>query len=277
MILQASLEDMEAARKKIVKHIASINNSNEKVIRGKLKDVFSLKKQKLSNIDSRNVFSSYRILLHKDTHNYPPCTKYVLSLMTALKQEYAYVELFFEDESDWNAVAMHLYWEEYLRELSGTTSSWGDLMAKQDYSGVHDLLRTTNDKNEGKMKEKLQVLLKKPKTSMVALNDQVAVLLCKNTFHNHFTRMNFQQYAAELQDKYPFIEIFHRNGRTAVIRVWWKLYFQPESPEELTQRPVKKRKFRRKKYDRLVQSSYALSSTAPTKGATPGNFAYPVV
>lgn len=263
---------MEAARKKIVKHIATINSTNEALIRKKLTTVFSLKKQKLSDIDSRNVFSSYHILLHKDTHNYPPCTKYVLSLLTALKQEYVYVELFFNDESDWNSITMYLYWEEYLRELSGTTSTWGDLMVKQDYSGVHDLLREINDKNEKKLKATLDVLLHKRKTSMVALNDQLGVLLCKNTFRNHFTRSNFQLYASDMQDKYPFIEIFHRDGRTAVIRVWWKLYFQPESPQELVERPVKKRKFRRKKYNTL-QNSYALPSTAAAMGDTPG---YPV-
>jgi len=260
---------MDRAKKKIVKNIKRIDESNYKLITRKFDQIFGLKKIKIKNIDSRKNYTTYIIHLHVQTHHYTQCTKYVLDLINNFQLKYKFMNLCFvkstnliqnevqneiqlqrksksknererERESDnqkesdyfnyfknkdrWIGLRMNLYWNEFIDELTSNEPSFDIFMSKPDYSGVKGLLFNINEKNERRINEKLEILLKRKRTSLVDINDEIRVVLTKDTFNNYYSRQNFQNGCSLLRRKYPFIEIFHVERNIAIIRVWWKIY-----------------------------------------------------
>lgn len=142
-----------------------------------------------------------------------------------------------ENAYDWSYISIHVYWENYINELQGTASTLEELMAKKDdFSGVQQLLKEINETNKKLVEEKLQIILKRRETSLTQINDEIEVILRKDTFNNYFSRQNFQNFCNEIRRKYSFIEIFHTHDQACVIRVWWKIYFQPHPTIEPEQK-----------------------------------------
>lgn len=133
-----------------------------------------------------------------------------------------------ENEYNWNYISIHIYWEIFINDLQGTSSTYEELVAKkEDYSGVHTLLKDINEINHKFIEEKISEILNRQYTSLIQINDEIDMTLCKDTFNNYFSEQNFQQFCNEIRQKYPFIEIFHICENLVTIRVWWKIYYQP--------------------------------------------------
>lgn len=129
-------------------------------------------------------------------------------------------------EDDWNYISITVYWEDYLSELQGTTSTIEEFVAKKDdYGGVHSLLKEINESNKVIVEEALQSILSK--ATLTHTNNEVNIRLRSDTFNNYYSRQDFQTWCTDIRKQYPFVELFHSHDNVCVIRVWWKMYYLP--------------------------------------------------
>lgn len=242
---------MEKAKQKVLKDISKINDANYKIFQKKFNSVFGLKKNKLKDIDVRKTHSQYQMMLHCRTHHYKHCTQYVLDLITDFQKDFKFIKLSLNSKNDWTILDMYLYWDEYLNELTSSNPTWQDLRTKPDYSGVQELLLDINLKNEKIIEKHLNRLLKRKEKSMTSINDEIKVVLKKNTFNNFYSRQNFQEFCEQLRKKYKFIEIFHTEKNCVLIRVWWNIYFNPviNNHSYNDEPPVKEETIQRKPFE----------------------------
>lgn len=221
--------------KKLNRENHKLNLKNKKVFQFQMKQILTLKRSKLSDVDVQHINAKFNFLVNQDTFNSHQTIGYLLALIKTYQQAFPFLDIHLSHLTH-NKVIVRFSWEDYrnalesdLLEKTLSDSSVPDLSLQERLPGVSNTnasLRELDLDNANRLQQLISKTLDQPKSgSMNAVSTDYQVYLRKNTFSLASSANFIRTKMLSLKREYPFIELYHLKGNQVILRVYWSLYY----------------------------------------------------
>lgn len=241
---------MDKGFKKFQKHHNKINKANDKIIDKALKRILKLKKVKMSNISTRNVYSEF-ILVNQDTNNSEDTKRYLVKKMATVQDLYPFVSLNYDSNqqnttttkiksTNGNRIVIKVNWQDYIRHAMASVPKDGEDDQEQlPDLGLDKNFEEIKKTNVSKIEEALKNLLSSAKEYMTKEKTDHRIRLVHNTMNHEVTRNHFNAISQHIMKRYHgMIEMYNYTNDTIIIRVHWNIFLAQLAERERLRQQV---------------------------------------
>jgi len=241
---------MDKGFKKFQKHYNKVNKANDKIIDKTLKRILKLKKMKMSDISTKNIYRE-QILVHKDTNNSEDTKKYLVKKMSSLQDQYPFVTINYDPiqqnttttkikSINGNRIIITLNWQDYMRHAMASVPDREDShsMVLPDL-GLEKNFEEIKKKNWTIIQTSLNQILSSAQNHLTKEKTDHKVRLVHNTMFHEVTRNHFNTISQHIMRRYHgMVEMFNYTNNIIIIRVHWNIFLAQIAERDRRQRQI---------------------------------------